>query len=89
MDSNNLYESTTFDRFATRRLGAYDVTIRMSKDTMLAEFYLEPQATSRSDGSPSTTRERETQSFRKTDRGWVLEHVHYSDAPVMGDHEGF
>lgn len=85
----NLYESSRFDRFATCRLGAYDVTIRMCKDMVWAEFYWKAQTTLRSDGSPLTVTERETQIFRKTDRGWVLEHVHYSDTPVTREREGF
>ena len=85
----NFYEETMGAPFSERQLSIRDARIHAYKDAAWAEFYWDFVAKIRSDGTSLTTQGRESQIYRKTDRGWVIVHVHYSGMPVTGEREGF
>ncbi len=85
----NVYEKAMRDLFSERKLTTSKVLIHVYKDAAWAEFDWVFVAKFRSDGSPLRTEGRESQVYRKTDRGWVLVHVHYSGMPVRAKGEGF
>jgi len=68
--------------FAERKLNVHDVVIRVYGDTAWAEFYRDFAAKMKNGGPPLNTKGRETQIYRKGDRGWVIVHIHYSGMPV-------
>jgi len=86
---NNFYINLFRDIFSERALKIYDVTISIYGEGAVAEFYWDFWAIFRTDGSPITTHGRETQIYHKTEEGWKLVHVHYSNMPVTGERQGF
>jgi len=85
----NVYLQLMGQTFSERKLTIKDPVVHVYGDTAWAEFYWEFVAKTRQDGSPLTTRGRETQVFRKTDGAWRIVHVHYSGMPVTGERRGF
>ena len=77
------------ERFSERSLKVRDVRIALYGDAAVAEFYWDFQAKFRADGSPITTHGRETQVYSKTEAGWKLVYVHYSNMPVTSERQGF
>jgi ketosteroid isomerase-like protein len=71
--------------FSERKLSIHDVAVQLLGDAAVAEFDWDFTAKLRKDGSPVTTRGRETQVYRKMPDGWRLVHVHYSGMPVTPD----
>jgi len=86
---SNLYEKLMGETFSERKLSVRDVVVHAYGDAAWAEFYWEFVAKFRKDGTPLTTRGRESQVYRKTDGRWRLVHVHYSGLPVTGERQGF
>jgi len=84
----NVYERLMGATFSERKLMVRDVAVRVHGDTAWAEFYWDFTAKYKIDGAPLNTRGRETQIYRKTDRGWRIVHVHYSGMPVRGERQG-
>lgn len=84
----NFYGKTMGANFTERKLTVRDVTVHVLGDSAWAEFYWEFNAKHK-DGNPMTTKGRETQVFRKTQKGWRIVHVHYSGMPRTGQREGF
>jgi ketosteroid isomerase-like protein len=84
----NVYERLMGATFSERKLTVRDVVVRVHGDTAWAEFYWDFTAKQKIDGAPLKTRGRETQIYRKTDRGWRIVHVHYSGMPVRGERQG-
>jgi Xaa-Pro aminopeptidase len=84
----NVYTRLMGETFSERRLSVHDVSIHAFGDSAWAEFYWDFVAKFRKDGSPITTHGRETQLYRKTERGWRLVHVHYSGMPVTQERQG-
>lgn len=85
------YDKTMGENFSKRKLTVEEPTlaIRVYGDAAWAEFYWTFHATMRKDGSPITTKGRETQVLRKTPGGWRIVHVHYSGMPKTGERQGF
>src|SRR6266567_6523483 len=81
----NVYTRLMGGMFSERKLSVHDVAVQMLGDAAVAEFYWDFTAKLRKDGSPVTTRGRETQVYRKMPDGWRLVHVHYSGMPVTED----
>src|SRR5207237_8156229 len=81
----NVYKRLMGKTFSERKLSVHDVAVQMLGDAAVAEFYWDFSAKLRKDGSPVTTRGRETQVYRKMPDGWRLVHVHYSGMPVTED----
>jgi uncharacterized protein (TIGR02246 family) len=86
---SNVYEKLMGQTFSDRKLSVRDVVVHAYGDAAWAEFYWEFVAKFRKDGTPLTTRGRESQVYRKTDGRWRLVHVHYSGMPVTGERQGF
>src|SRR2546429_536714 len=78
----NVYTRLMGGMFSERKLSVHDVAEHLHRDAAVAEFYWDFTAKLRKDGSPVTTRGRETQVYRKMPDGWRLVHVHYSGMPV-------
>ena len=85
----NVYVHLMGDTFSERKLTVHDVSVHVYGDAAWAEFYWDFAAKFRKDGSPLTTRGRETQLYQKTQGEWRLVHVHYSGMPVTGERQGF
>jgi len=85
----NFYEKTMRDPFSERKLNIHDVVVHVLKDVAWVEFYWDFTAKFRSDGSTLTTSGRESQVYKKSERGWSLVHAHYSGMPVSGERQGF
>ena len=78
------------EMFSERKLVTSDVSLQLFGDAAVVEFYWQFDAKFRADGSPITTKGRESQVFYKSPtKGWQLVHVHYSNMPVTGDRVGF
>lgn len=86
---SNFYEKTMGQTFSERKLTVRDLVVRVYGDNAWAEFYWDFAAKMKMDGTPLNTKGRETQIFRKTERGWRLVHIHYSGMPVIADRQGF
>jgi uncharacterized protein (TIGR02246 family) len=86
---DNFYEKTMGKTFSERKLTVKDVEVQVYGDAAVAVFYWDFVAKMRIDGPRLKTRGRETQVYRKGERGWALVHVHYSGMPVTGKGEGF
>ena len=84
----NVYEKLMGATFSRRQLQVRDVTVRVDGEAAWAEFYWDFAATVRKDGALVNTQGRETQIYRKTERGWRIVHVHYSGMPVRGERQG-
>ena len=84
----NVYERLMGATFTERKLTVHDVTVHVHGDMAWAEFYWDFAAKAKSDGALVNTRGRETQIYRKTERGWRIVHVHYSGVPVGGEGQG-
>jgi len=66
------------------KLTVHDVSIHVYGDTAWAEFLWHFEAKLRANGSPVSSNGRETQLYRKGDRGdWRIIHVHYSAVVPM------
>jgi uncharacterized protein (TIGR02246 family) len=85
----NVYDNLMGKTFSERKLTAKDIDVKVHGDCAVAVFYWEFVAKIRSNGSPLKTQGRETQVYRRSDRGWKLVHVHYSGMPAQGKREGF
>lgn len=85
----NVYRHLMGDTFSERKLSIHDISAHVYGHTAWAEFYWDFAAKFRKDGSPITTRGRETQVYRKDHGGWRLVHVHYSGMPVQEKRTGF
>ena len=83
--SRNVFRTLMGETFSERKLNIKDVSIHIYGDTAWAEFYWDFAAKFRKDGSPLTTKGRETQIYRKEQGQWRLVHVHYSGMPVTGE----
>lgn len=83
--SQNVFRKLMGETFSERKLSIKDVSIHIYGDTAWAEFYWEFAAKFRKDGSPLTTKGRETQIYRKEQGQWRLVHVHYSGMPATGE----
>jgi Xaa-Pro aminopeptidase len=81
----NVYTRLMGGMFSERKLSVHDVAVEVLGDAAVADFYWDFTAKLRKDGSPVTTRGRETQVYRKMPDGWRLVHVHYSAIPVTQD----
>ena len=81
----NVYRRLMGGMFSERKLSIHDVAVQVLGDAAVAEFDWDFTAKLRKDGSPVTTRGRETQVYRKMPDGWRLVHVHYSGMPVTPD----
>jgi ketosteroid isomerase-like protein len=75
--------------FSERKLTVKDIEVQVYGDAAVATFYWDFVARMRADGRTLKTQGRETQVYRRSDRGWSLVHVHYSGMPVTGRREGF
>jgi uncharacterized protein (TIGR02246 family) len=73
----NFYEAVMGKMFIKRELKARDIAVHILGDAAWVEFNWEFNATM-SNNQPMTTKGRESQVLRKTDRGWRIVHVHYS-----------
>jgi len=78
----NVYEKLMGGLFSERKLTASDISIHVYSDAAWAEFNWVFVAKQRSDGAPVRTEGRETQIYRRTDRGWRIVHIHYSGPAV-------
>ncbi len=87
--AENFYGATMGETFSERKLTVREIEVQVHGDAAVAVFYWDFVAKMRSDGSILKTHGRETQVFRKDDRGWSLIHVHYSGMPMTGEREGF
>jgi Xaa-Pro aminopeptidase len=85
----NIYEKLFGQVFSERKLSAHDISVDLSGDSVVAEFYWDFTAKFRKDGSQITTHGRETQIYFKRDGAWRLAHVHYSGMPAAIQREGF
>jgi ketosteroid isomerase-like protein len=79
----NVYVTLMGDAFSERKLSVKDVSIHAYQDTAWVEFYWDFAAKIRKDGTPVTTKGRETQIYHKEHGRWRLVHVHYSAMPVV------
>ena len=84
----NIYQKLMGEMFSERKLTARDISVDISGDSAVAEFYWDFAAKFRKDGSSVTTHGRETQIYYKRDGSWRLAHVHYSGMPVAMPREG-
>ena len=84
----DIYEKLFGQTFSERKLIAHDLTVDVSGDAAVAEFYWDFAAKFRKDGSQITTHGRETQVYYKRDGAWRLAHVHYSGMPVAVQRQG-
>jgi Xaa-Pro aminopeptidase len=84
----NIYEKLFGQMFSERKLNARDLTVDVSGDSAVAEFYWDFTAKFRKDGSQITTHGRETQIYFKRDGVWRLAHVHYSGMPATELRQG-
>lgn len=85
----NVYRRLMGDTFSERKLSIHDVSVHVYGDAAWAEFYWDFVAKFRKDGARITTHGRETQVYRKGQRGWRLVHVHYSGMPITEERKGF
>ena len=85
----NIYEKLFGQTFSERKLIARDISVHVSSNAAVAEFYWDFAAKFRKDGKTITTHGRETQVYYKTNDAWRLAHVHYSGMPVANQPEGF
>src|SRR5579859_1915390 len=85
----NIYEKLFGQMFSERQLTAHDITVDVSGDSAVAEFYWDFAAKFRKDGSPLATHGRETQVYFKRDGAWRLAHVHYSGMPATTQRGSF
>ena len=85
----NIYQKLMGEMFSERKLTAHDISVDVSGNGAVAEFYWDFAAKLRKDGTPITTHGRETQVYFKHDGAWRLAHVHYSAMPVTAQREGF
>lgn len=85
----NIYKKLFGKAFSERRLTAHDVSVDISGDSAVAEFYWDFKATFRKDGKQITTHGRETQVYTRANGEWRLAHVHYSGMPAADQLEGF
>lgn len=83
-----MYERLMGATFTERKLTVRDVTVHVHGEMAWAEFYWDFAARVRNGRALVNTRGRETQVYRKTERGWRLVHVHYSSMPVEGGRQG-
>ena len=84
----DIYEKLFGQTFSERKLVAHDLTVDVSGDAAVAEFYWDFAAKFRKDGSQITTHGRETQVYYKRNGAWRLAHVHYSGMPVALQRQG-
>jgi ketosteroid isomerase-like protein len=84
----NVYERLMGATFTERKLAVRDVTVHVHGEMAWAEFCWDFSAKVKSDGALVNTRGRETQVYRKTERGWRIVHVHYSGIPVQAERPG-
>jgi len=84
----DIYEKLFGQMFSERKLTAHDITVDVSGDSAVAEFYWDFSAKFRKDGLPLATHGRETQVYYKRDGSWRLAHVHYSGMPATIQREG-
>ena len=84
----NVYERLMGATFSQRKLTVREVAIHVYGETAWADFYWDFAATVRKDGALVNTQGRETQIYRKTERGWRIVHVHYSGMPVRVERQG-
>jgi ketosteroid isomerase-like protein len=66
--------------FTERRLQAENVGIHVDRDTAWAAFDWSFAGTL-ADGQPTSAKGWESHVYRKTERGWVIVHLHYSVPP--------
>jgi Xaa-Pro aminopeptidase len=85
----NIYEKLFGQAFSERKLSAHDISVDLSGDSAVAEFYWDFTGKFRHNGSQITTHGRETQIYFKRDGAWRLAHVHYSGMPAAIQREGF
>ena len=85
----NIYEKLFGQTFSERKLTAHDLSVDVSGESAVAEFYWDFTATFRKTGKQITTHGRETQVYLKSNGAWRLVHVHYSGMPVANPTEGF
>jgi uncharacterized protein (TIGR02246 family) len=74
----NFYENVMGKMFTKRELTAKDIAIHTLGDAAWLEFNWDFTATLSANSQPMTSKGRETQVLKKTDRGWRVLHVHYS-----------
>jgi len=74
----NFYENVMGKMFTRRELTAKDISIHTLGDAAWVEFNWEFTATLSASNQQMTSKGRETQVLKKTDRGWRVLHVHYS-----------
>ena len=85
----NFYGKTMHDTFSKRYLHIHDINVQVYGDTAVSVFFWDFPAVFRTDDTDVTTHGRETQVYQRTDDGWKIVHVHYSNMPVTGDKQGF
>ena len=68
--------------FSDRKLTPRDIKVHVHGDSAWSEFYWRFTATQKKDGVQIQNDGRETQIYRKSGKGWVLVHVHYSAMPT-------
>jgi len=85
----DIYEKLFGQTFSQRQLTAHDISVDVSGDAAVAEFYWDFVATFRKTGKQITTHGRETQVYFKSNGAWRLVHVHYSGMPATNLPEGF
>ncbi len=85
----NIYQRLMGEMFSERKLTAHDISVDVSGNSAVAEFYWDFAAKLRKDGTPITTHGRETQVYFKEDGAWRLAHVHYSGMPAAEQRQGF
>lgn len=77
----DIYTKIMGGLFSERQLQPREPTIHLYGDSAVVEFYWDFNAKMKKDGSPVTTRGRETQVYERKDGAWRLVHVHYSEMP--------
>src|SRR4030095_5276867 len=73
----NFFENVMGKMFTKRDLKIKDANIHLLGDAAWVEFNWEFNAIL-ANNQPMTTKGRETQVLKKTDKGWRIVHVHYS-----------
>lgn len=84
----DIYEKLFGQTFSERKLTAHDLSVDVSGDAAVVEFYWDFTGKFRKDGSQITTHGRETQIYFKRDGAWRLAHVHYSGMPAAELRQG-
>ena len=84
----DIYDKLFGQTFTERKLTAHDLSVDVSGDAAVVEFYWDFTGKFRKDGSQITTHGRETQIYFKRDGAWRLAHVHYSGMPATELRQG-